>query len=611
MNPKNIIPCLSGERTCDFTLWAPEAKNVRLINLTCEKGTLMDSDACGYWSLTLENCPAGTHYKFEIDNGNSYPDPASLSQPLGVHGPSEIIKLNDFEWSDEGWKNMPLKEMIQYEIHTGTFTPDGNFDGIRKKLDYLVDLGVNTIELLPVSQFSGNRNWGYDGVYPFAVHDSYGGADGLMALVNDCHNREIAVILDVVYNHFGPEGNYVANFAPYFNGKYANPWGKSLNFDGPYSDGVRNYFIQNALMWCRDFHMDGLRLDAVHAIHDFGARHFMQELSENLQILGRETGKKHYLIAESNLNDVRYISPIERGGYGLDAQWSDDFHHAIHALTTGERKGFFMDYGEPCQLSKSIKEAFVFDGKYSHFRKRTYGNSTASASPDQFVIFSQNHDQTGNRKLGERLITLAGFEMAKLVAGTMFFTPNIPLLFMGEEYGERNPFLYFVSHLDKQLNRLVREGREQEFDAFHDGPGNAPDPSDPDTFKRSLLSWDILNNNENKAMFNYYKTLIRLRKDLPVLNFPEKDHIRISEKGKRLMIERWNDHEIILALLNFEKHHQNFETPAGMTGTYYRILDSAGKQWAGPGTLSPDKITSGDKIAISGESIILYSNKSS
>jgi len=608
MNLKNIFPCFSDEKTCDFSLWAPEAKEIRFINLTLEEGKLMDKDECGYWSLTLENCPVGTHYKYEIDNGNSYPDPASLSQPLGVHGPSEIIKLNDFEWSDEGWKNMPLKEMVQYEIHTGTFTPHGNFDGIRKKLDYLVDLGVNTIELLPVSQFSGKRNWGYDGVYPFAVHDSYGGANSLMALVNDCHSRKIAVILDVVYNHFGPEGNYVANFAPYFTGKYATPWGKSLNFDGPYSDGVRNYFIQNALMWCRNFHLDGLRLDAVHAIHDFGARHFMQELSENLQILGRETGKTHYLIAESNLNDVRYISPIEKGGYGLDAQWSDDFHHAIHALTTGERKGYYMDYGEPSQLSKSIKEAFVFDGRYSHFRKRTYGNSTAYTNPDQFVIFSQNHDQIGNRKLGERLISLIGFEMAKLVAGTMFITPNIPMLFMGEEYGERNPFLYFVSHLDKQLNMLVREGREQEFDAFHDGQGRAPDPSAPDTFKMSCLSWDILNNNENQAMFDYYKTLIRLRKDHPVLKFPDKDNIRISEKGNLLMLERWKDNNIILAVLNFDRNRQSFNTPAGMTGTYYRIMDSAGKQWAGPGALSPEKITSGDKIAISGESFTAYTN---
>ncbi|HKJ80279.1 MAG TPA: alpha-amylase family glycosyl hydrolase, partial [Prolixibacteraceae bacterium] len=391
MKHKNIYPVLSNDNSCEFTVWAPKANEMHLLLETANRKIKMNKQEFGYWSVTEKNITSGTRYKYQINNAESFPDPASLSQPDGVNESSEIIDLKDFNWTDSAWASVPLKDMIQYELHTGTFTKNGDFEGIITKLDYLKDLGINAIEILPVAQFSGKRNWGYDGVYPFAVQNSYGGARKLMKLVNAAHEKGIAVILDVVYNHFGPEGNYTGNFGYYFTTSYPTPWGQAINFDGPHSDAVRNYFIQNALMWCRDFHIDALRLDAVHAIFDFSAKHIMQELTENLDELSKQTGRDYYLIAESHLNDVRYISPIEKGGFGLHAQWSDDFHHAIHTLTSGERKGYYVDFGKPEQLSKAFKNAFVYDGQYSEFRKKTYGNSTKNNPGEQFVIFNQNH----------------------------------------------------------------------------------------------------------------------------------------------------------------------------------------------------------------------------
>jgi maltooligosyltrehalose trehalohydrolase len=547
---------------------------VHLVTQHPEKKHEMTPQELGYWSLELENISPGTRYKYQLNEKESFPDPASLSQPGGVHEASEFIDLNDFEWTDQNWKSIPLKEMIQYELHTGTFTPEGTFAGIRSKLEYLKELGVNTIEILPVSQFSGKRNWGYDGVYPFAVQNSYGGAKELMALVNESHQQGIAVILDVVYNHFGPEGNYVGNFGHYFSGKYSTPWGEPINFDGPHSDSVRNYFIQNALMWCRDFHIDGLRLDAVHSIFDFGAKHIMQELAENLNKLSEQTGRRHYLIAESHLNDVRYISPIEKGGYGLDAQWSDDFHHAVHTLTTGEQKGYYMDFGQPEQLSKAIKEAFVYQGHYSEFRKKSYGNSTENNPGEQFVIFNQNHDQVGNRLHGERLISMTDFETAKVIAGSMFVSPNVPMLFMGEEYGERNPFYYFVSHLDDELNRLVREGRKREFKDFYDDSADVPNADDPQAFENSKLSWNIENDAEKSAMFRFYQKIIQLRKEHSVLKETDKDNLKISDDGKFFTLERWQGENRVVVFLNFEDKQRTGKIPAHVEGTLTKILDS-------------------------------------
>jgi maltooligosyltrehalose trehalohydrolase len=601
-----IYPEFINKNVCRFSVWAPNATTVHLLSGEGEPRAMNKQDF-GYFTLTVEGIKPGARYKYRLNEKEDYPDPASLSQPEGVHEASEAIDLKEFKWADNDWKGVPLQEMIQYELHTGTFSSRGDFRGVIEKLDYLKDLGINTIELLPVAQFSGTRNWGYDGVYPFAVQNSYGGAKELMALVNECHNRGIAVIMDVVYNHFGPEGNYTGNFGTYFTDRYTTPWGQSINFDGEYSDGVRNYFIQNALMWCRDFHMDGLRLDAVHAIFDFSARHIMQELAENIAWLSSETGRQHYLIAESHLNDVRYISPVYKGGYGLSAQWSDDFHHALHTLVTGEKKGYYMDYGSPHQLSKAIKDAFVFDGAYSEFRKKTYGNSTQTNPGEQFVIFSQNHDQVGNRLHGERLISLTDFETAKVIAGTLFLAPNIPMLFMGEEYGESNPFNYFVSHLDPELNRLVREGRKKEFREFYADESVAEDPDSEETFEASKLSWNIEDDKKKKAMFEFYRELIRLRKNHPVLKIPDKDNFFISEDGNFFTIERWQGETRIIAGINFVNQSMKLKIPSDYKTPLKKILDSNDERYNGLGETNPAIITGDEEIKVQERSVVIYS----
>ena len=620
MTYKSVYPVFTDDRHCLFRVWAPEADQVRIVLHHPDREEMMEKKEFGYWEISLEDLQPGTRYTYRVNDGKPFPDPASLSQPEGVHAPSELIRLDEFDWQDDGWEPPPLSGLVLYELHTGTFTQKGNFEGVIEKLDYLSDLGINAIELMPVARFSGSRNWGYDGVYPFAVHDAYGGSKGLMQMVDACHQKGIAVILDVVYNHLGPEGNYLSKFGPYFSGRYSTPWGKPVNFDGPYSDGVRNYFIQNAKMWCADYHLDGLRLDAVHAIYDFSAKHFLKELAENLDEVDRSTGRAHYMIAESNLNDARYIEPAERGGYGLHAQWSDDFHHALHVLTTGEKNGYYMDFESPAFLSKALKDAFVYDGLYSPFRKKTYGNSTRSCKGEQFVVFSQNHDQIGNRKHGERLISLTGFEMAKLIAGTMFLAPNIPMLFMGEEYGETNPFLYFVSHEDRELNRLVRKGRKEEFrDFYNDDDDDMPDPSSEKTFQQSVLSWDFLVGEKegggeggkeprSAAMLAYYRFWIGLRRSHPVLSVPDRENINVHEDDRLFFLERWQGDHRIIAYLNFNEEPREGSIPMGIEGELTRLVDSSSEKWNGPGEHSPEIITANDQFAIHGRSLIVYTN---
>ena len=602
---RTIFPVLSDDNSCDFVIWAPKATNMHLLLEHSERRVKMNRQEFGYWNVTEKNIKPGTRYKYQLDNENSFPDPASLSQPDGVHEASEVVDLNDFNWTDLEWKNIPLHEMIQYELHTGTFSDKGDFEGIVSKLDYLKDLGINTIEILPVSQFSGHRNWGYDGVYPFAVQNSYGGPKKLMELVNTCHEKGMAVILDVVYNHFGPEGNYTGNFGHYFTDTYSTPWGQAINFDGAHSDAVRNYVVQNALMWCRDYHIDGLRLDAVHAIFDFSARHIMEELAENIDKLEKETGRKYYLIAESHLNDVRYISPVEKGGYALDAQWSDDFHHAVHTLTTGEKKGYYMDFGKPEQLAKAIKNAFVFDGKYSEFRKKTYGNATENNPGEQFVIFNQNHDQVGNRLHGDRLISMTDFETAKVIAGAMFTAPNVPMLFMGEEYGERNPFYYFVSHFDPKLNKLVREGRRNEFKDFYADASESKNPDAAETFEASRLSWNIENDAEKKAMHGFYRELISLRKNHPVLKVPDKDKLEIQNNGKLYVMERWQNEHRVIVIMNFDDRQH--PVVLNLKNTFSKIMDSAEEKWKGSGNEAPKTINENERFQIHQKTVLIYS----
>lgn len=430
-----------------------------------------------------------------------------------------------------------------------------------------------------------------------------------MSLVNECHQKGIAVILDVVYNHLGPEGNNLEQFGHYFSERYSTPWGKPINFDGPHSDQVRNYFIQNALMWLRDFHIDGLRLDAVHAIYDFSAKHIMQEIPEKVELLQQQTGRRYYLIAESNLNDIRYINPHEKGGFGLDVQWSDDFHHALHVLATGEKNGYYSDFGEPGHLAKSIGDTFIYEGQYSNFRKKSYGNSAKDNPAEQFVVFSQNHDQVGNRKNGERLISLTGFEMAKAIAGTLFITPNIPMLFMGEEYGENNPFYYFVSHLNPELNKLVKEGRQEEFREFGDNYTLAPDPAAVETFNKSKLSWDFITNEKSQAMFDFYKKLIVLRKSNPALGIPDKNNLKVAENNKVITVERWHQQAGAFSIMNFNDHDVEISVEIKVNTKLHKIIDSANNLWLGPGEKSPDLILNDHKVLLSKESIVIYSNQ--
>jgi maltooligosyltrehalose trehalohydrolase len=554
----------------------------------------------GYWQLITTEIKPGDLYQILTDDGRKLPDPASRSQPKGVHGPSQAIDVNEFEWSDEAWQNRPLEEYIIYELHTGTFTVEGNFEAIKSKLPYLKELGVTALEIMPVAQFPGDRNWGYDGVFPYAVQNSYGGAQELMSLVNACHNTGIAVILDVVYNHVGPEGNYLPAFGPYFTDKYHTPWGNAVNFDDAHSDEVRHYFIQNALMWFRDFHIDALRMDAVHAIKDLSPKHILQEIREAVDELMNNTGKTHYLIVECDLNDRRFIDPIKQSGYGMDAQWIDEFHHSLRVTAGGERNGYYSEFNGISHLAKSYRDAYVYDGIYSEGRAKTFGTKTDNLGR-QFVVFSQNHDQVGNRMLGERSSTLFSFEMQKLLAGAVMVSPYLPMLFMGEEYGEHNPFMYFVSHTDEELIEAVRKGRKAEFASFHT-EGEAPDPQSKNTFERSKLNWSNLDDPQHKVMLDYYKTLIEVRKQLPALHKLNRNQLSVecNEEQQTLQLHRWEGTQHIYCFMNFSDKQRSITLPSE-PGKLKLVLNSADARWNGPEhDLSPS--------VIQPQSIIIYTN---
>jgi maltooligosyltrehalose trehalohydrolase len=379
----------------------------------------MEHEERGYHAAILDDVEPGSFYLYRLDGEKERPDPASRFQPGGVHAPSQVVDP-EFAWEDSCWHGVPLKDYIIYEIHIGTFSAEGTFEAVIPRLDELKNLGLTALELMPVNQFPGDRNWGYDGVHPFAVQNSYGGPDGLKTLVNACHARGLAVVLDVVYNHLGPEGNCFHDFGPYFTRRYRTPWGDAINFDGPNSDEVCRFFIENALYWVSEFHFDALRIDPVHAILDFSAYPFLQELGRAVHEAAEQLDRKIYLIAESDLNDPRLVSHPEAGGYGLDAQWNDDFHHTLHTLLTGERTGYYQDFGQIRHLVKAFRDGFVNSGGYSSYRKRRHGNSSKHIPAHRFVVFSQNHDQVGNRMHGERLSRLVSFEALKLAAGAGF-----------------------------------------------------------------------------------------------------------------------------------------------------------------------------------------------
>ncbi len=596
-----------GNNQCEFTVWAPTLTQVAVQLVSPEKRLIpMQKSADGYWQTTATDIPAGTLYTYQLEAKIHRPDPASKYQPQGVHCPSQVIDESAFTWTDTDWQGVPLAETIIYELHVGTFTQAGTFEAIIPQLNQLKELGINAIEIMPVAQFPGDRNWGYDGVYPYAVQNSYGGPEGFKKLINACHEQGISVILDVVFNHLGPEGNYLSDFGPYFTSKYGSIWGDPLNFDDAYSDGVRNYFIENALYWFRDYHIDGLRIDAIQAIFEVSARPFLQELSDATTDLSQQLGRQLYLIAESDLNDVRVLRPKELGGFGLDAQWCDDFHHALHTLLTGENDRYYQDFGKCEHLEKAFKESFVYSGQYAPHRKRKHGNSAKDQPAHQFVVFSQTHDQIGNRILGDRLSKIVDFEALKLAAATVLISPYIPFLFMGEEYGEEAPFLYFVSHSDKNLIEAIRKDKQQEFKVF-EGRGEFQDPQSPDSFQKCKLNWEKPTAGKHKILWEWHQHLIKLRRTIPALKKLDKTSLEVSsiEAEKILFLRRWTDDSQIFCILNFNKQQVAF-TVALPQGNWKKILDSADVKWMGAGSTLPEKITSQQELTVKPQSFALY-----
>jgi len=565
-----------------FSVWAPRAQSIQLRILGPSDSRIpLSPSGNGYFEAVVETAAPGMRYFYQMED-RDFPDPASRFQPESVHGPSELVE-SGFAWQDEAWLGLPLEQFVLYELHVGAFAYEGTFDAVIPHLKGLRDLGITAIELMPIAQFPGDRNWGYDGVSLFAAHSAYGGPEGLKRLVNACHQHGLAVVLDVVYNHLGPEGNYLSAFGPYFTAQYQTPWGSAVNFDGPDSDEVRRYFTENALYWICDCHVDALRLDAVHAIHDESAVPFLEELGEAVHTAAAERMRKAYVIAESDLNDSRIVRSRELGGMELDAQWNDDFHHALVSLLTGERSGYYMDFGDLHSLAEAYREGYVYSGQHSAYRRRRHGNSSASLAAKQFVVFSQNHDQVGNRMLGERLSALVSHEQLKLAAGAVLLSPFIPLLFMGEEYGETAPFLYFVSHSDPGLIQAVREGRQREFEAFA-WQGRPPDPQDEATFVQSKLNHEFKRKPAHEVLFQFYRELLRLRASHPALAHLSKQHMEVTVYAREqvLSLRRWHSDKEVLVLLCFSPSAVHVQ-PGIADGRWKRLLNSSDPQWLGPG----------------------------
>ena len=597
---------LSGT-TCRFRVWAPTRSTVNVHLLGPNRIVPMRQSGRGYYEANVEHVHPGDLYLYQLAPDIERADPASRFQPKGVHGPSQVIDCK-IRWDEKGWSGRPLKDYIIYEIHVGTFSPTGTFDAIIPYIEYIIQLGVTAIELMPVAQFPGARNWGYDGVFPFAAQNSYGGPPALKKLINACHQRGLAVILDVVYNHLGPEGNYLADFGPYFSDNDNTPWGPSVNFDGEFSDEVRHYFIQNALYWIGEFHIDALRLDVGHTMVDDAPVTFLEELSAQVHRAAERLNRQIFLIAESADNDARLIRSHEQGGCGLDAQWNDDFHHCLRTLLTGERAGYYEDYGEFAQLIKAYRDGFVYSGEYSRFHHRRHGNVSHDIPANHLVVFAQNHDQVGNRMDADRLSQTVSIEELKLAAGLVILSPFIPLLFMGEEYGETAPFPYFISHSDAELAEAVRRGRSDALAAFG-WQGELPDPRDARMFLRAKLNHELRNADQHLVSLKFYRELIRLRKKVAALNSLKADNMEVEgfEKERVIVVHRWQDEDLAFLIANLGAA-QACVSLSVAGGHWRNVVDSADETWRGKGSLLPRDFCASaeNQLALMPRSVALF-----
>ena len=517
------------------SVWAPFPGRVELVSGGARREMERRDD--NWWFADAE-LPPGSDYAFSLDGGDPLPDPRSPWQPSGVDGPSRTVDHAAFAWTDAGWSAPALADAVIYELHVGTFTAAGTFEAVIERLDELVELGITHVELMPVVEFSGARGWGYDGVDLYAPHHAYGGPDGLKRLVDAAHERGLAVLLDVVYNHLGPAGNYLGRFGPYFSAKYATPWGDAVNFDEAGSHEVRRFVLDNALMWMRDYHVDGLRLDAMQAIFDMSAIHIGEEIATATHRLAGEVGRRLVVTAESDLNDPRLVRPIELGGYGMDAAWADDLHHALHAALTGEVTGYYADFADPSLVAAGLADPYLYAGGYSAYRDRSHGRPAGDLPGDRFIACIQNHDQVGNRARGDRLGHLASEGRARIGAALLLTAPYVPLLFAGEEWNASTPFQYFTDHADPELGRAVSEGRRAEFAAFGWDPSRIPDPQDAATFEASKLRWDERAADPHAAMLGWYRELIALRRSIPQLRDGNRGAVGVEGRADGLLTMR-------------------------------------------------------------------------
>jgi maltooligosyltrehalose trehalohydrolase len=595
-----------------FRVWAPKVETVAVQVVSGKSpGTFqLQQEEKGYFSGTVPGVADGDRYFFKPGAGQVRPDPVSRFQPDGVHEASQVVDPRLFYWQDERWSGIPLEQYVIYELHVGTCTREGTFEAVIPFLDYLCELGVSALELMPVSQFPGDRGWGYDGVCLFAPQNSYGGPGGLKQLVNACHRKGLAVILDVVYNHFGPEGNHIGDFGHYFTDKYHTPWGRAMNFDGPYSDPVREFFIANALYWIDEFHMDALRLDAVDWILDQRSQHFLQQLAGEVHLHREKQGRQIYLFAENDTNDMRLINPVKYGGYGIDAQWCDNFHHALRTLLTGETTGYYEDFGQFSQMVKAYSDGFVYTGEYSSYRKRSHGGPTGERPTSQFVVFSQNHDQVGNRKCGDRLSAVQSLEKLLLAAGVVLLSPYLPLLFMGEEYGEKAPFHYFVGYTDPELIEAVRRGKLEEH-ASGVCEGAIPDPEAEATFWESKIDLAQPREGEQALILEFYRQLLALRRKLPPLQVFDRSRMEVASlpQQKILVFTRQGANSAVVSIFSFSNTQESvsLHLPAG---SWEKALDSSAQHWRGPGEVAPASMSvteeSGSTITVNPFSLLVY-----